>query len=147
MCSIHVLHAAVLFILVYQLQSTAAELTWKELIATKSWGGYGNYSISHLIALHDEPTCNRFASLLLSADPLIVDDIRREAKENNDQFVQILLSKWYSREGNSVPFTWRDLIQCMKDAGLDQHMVQIIERNILGMFCVGPSENNYMLVH
>ena len=114
----------------------SAELTWEDLITKESWDEYGDYSISALIAMNEVPDCNNFASKLLKAPPLIVKKIRREAQGDNDQFVQTVLTKWYSRECNAVPFTWRDLIQCMKGAGLDQHLVQIIEQNVLGKFCV-----------
>ena len=123
-------------LLVYPLQSTAAELTWDDLTTTKSWSEYGGNSIVGLIAMHNDPTCDSFASKLLEAPSLIVQNIRRKSHGDNDQFVQTILIKWYSREGNPVPFTWRDLIQCMKDAGLDPRLVQIIEQKVLGKSCV-----------
>ena len=91
--------------------------------------------------MHEEHICDSFASLLLKAPPLIVKNIRSKAKGNNDQFVQTVLSKWHSREGTPVPFTWRELIQCMKDTGLDQNLVKIIEQEVLGKLCA--SENKY----
>ena len=123
--------------------TTAAELTWEDLITKKTWGEYGDNSISALIAMHKDPDCNNFASKLLKAPPLIVNNIRRKSHEHNDQFIQTVLTKWHAGEGDPVPFTWRHLIQCMKDASLDLRLVQIIEWNVLGKFCVEASENSY----
>ena len=129
----------IIHIHVYSLQTTAAELTWHDLIAMKSWEECNDNSISGFIALHGNHTCDNFASLLLKAPNLIVNAIRREAQGDNNQFIQTVLQKWYSKEGNPVPITWRYLIQCMKDAGLDHQLVQVIEGKDLGKFCIGDS--------
>ena len=109
---------------------SAAEPVWSDLISMKSWNGFGGKSIAGFIALHDLPICDNFASLLLNANHLVVSAIRKESQGNQLQFINTVLSKWHSREGTSVPCTWKNLIQCMKAAGLDQHMIQIIEQNI-----------------
>ena len=115
----------------------SAELTWEYLITKESWDDYGDNSIATLIAKHDDPICDRFACKLLKALLLDVNAIRREAQGNN-QFIQTVLGKWHSGEGNAVPFTWRDLIQCMKGAGLETRLVHVIEGKVLGKFVLDP---------
>ena len=101
--------------------------TWNDLIRNQPW--LNNQSISRFIALHPAFACDNFANLLLY-NPVVVNSLRAINHENN-AFVQAVLTQWYSRTGYSVPCTWRDLIQCMKDAGLDPRTVQIIEDNVL----------------
>ena len=108
----------------------AAKPTWGDLISKKSWPGFGEQSIASFIALHEDARTNNFASLLLQSPPLLVQNIRRASDGSNQQFVQEVLNKWHARQGTPVPFTWGDLIKCMKDADLDQHLVQIIEQNL-----------------
>ena len=104
-----------------------AGLTWNDLIRIQPW--LHNQSISGYIALQPATTCDNLANLLLQ-NPVVVNNLRANNQENN-AFVQAVLTQWYSRIGTPVPLTWRDLIQCMKDAGLTPHTVQIIERKIL----------------
>ena len=104
-----------------------AGITWSDLVTMKPW--LDNQTISGFIALHPNTICDNFANLLLQ-DSLVVGNIRSENKSNNS-FVDAVLTQWFSSTGTSVPFTWRDLIQCMKDAGLNSHTVQIIEDNVL----------------
>lgn len=48
-------------------------------------------------------------------------------------FVLKVLQKWTSTVGGlAVPCTWENLIKCMKMAGLDPQMIQIIEENTIG---------------
>ena len=104
-----------------------ANITWSDLIMIKPW--LGNQSISGFIALNPIPTCDNFANLLLQ-NRLVVKNLRSESS-SNDTFVTAVLDQWCSRAGTPVPFTWRDLTQCMKDAGLDPRTVQVIEQHVL----------------
>ena len=105
----------------------SAGLTWNDLIRVQPW--LNNQSISGFIALNPAHICDNFANLLLD-NTTVVDNLRANNQENN-AFVQAVLRQWYNRTGSPVPCTWRDLIQCMKNAGLTPHTVQIIEQNIL----------------
>ena len=102
-------------------------ITWSDLIMLKPW--LGSQSISGFIALNPATNCDNFANLLLQ-NPLVVGNLRIQNATNN-AFVTAVLTQWYSRTGTPVPFTWRNLIQCMRNAGLDPRTVQIIEQNVL----------------
>lgn len=92
----------------------------------KQWKGFGKRSISDSIALHTPPECEKFANLLLDDDYMLVRATRRENPDNS-AFVKTVLEKRYS---SAVPFTWKDLIDCMKNAGLDELMIKTIEDNL-----------------
>ena len=105
-----------------------ANITWSEMIMVKPW--LGNQSISCFTALNSIPTCDNFASILLLQNCLVVQNLRSE-NSTYDAFVIAILNQWCSGTCTPVPFIWRDLIQCMKGAGLDPHTVQVIEQHVL----------------
>ena len=105
----------------------AASITWPDLIKIRPW--LNNQSISGFIALKPDTTCDNFANLLLQ-NPSVVQNLRSQ-NSTNQAFVTAVLTQWYQAIGTPVPFTWRDMIQCMKDAGLDPRTVHIIEQNVL----------------
>ena len=104
-------------------------MEWNELIEVKYWREFGQQSIADSLALHSDPECDKFANLLLN-NRLFVKAARRK-NQNNDKFVLEVLEKWYSTVcGPAVPCTWKDLIDCMKRAGLDAEMIETIENNV-----------------
>ena len=102
---------------------------WTELIEIKKWEGFCKRSIADSIALHSNTHCYVFANLLLGGDPLLVEATRRE-KPDNVNFIHTVLRIWYSQSGLAVPYTWNNLIDCMKRAGLNEVMIKTIEDNI-----------------
>ena len=107
----------------------AAVPQWTELIEIKQWDGFCKRSIAASIALNSKTQCDIFASLLLGGDPLLVEATRREKPDNVD-FIHAILRIWYAQSGSAVSYTWRDLVDCMKRAGLNEVMVKTIEDNI-----------------
>ena len=105
----------------------AVEPTWNDLIVIQPWDGFGNQSIASAIAFHTRVECDRFADLLLK-NHLLVESTRR-ACPANDLFIQKVLDMWYKRSGSAIPCTWKDLIGCMKGAGLDSHIIEIIRQH------------------
>ena len=115
----------------YSIESTPlSKPAWDELIEVKQWRGFGQRSIADSIALHSPIECDNFATLLLK-DRLSVKWTRRKYPLN-EIFVVAVLEKWYSSVGGpALPCTWKDLTECMKNAGLDGKMIKTIEDNIL----------------
>ena len=108
-----------------------APVAWHDLIQRKQWNGFCNRNIAESIALHSPVQCDNFANLLLR-DRLLVKDVRRKNPGNDSlSFVQAVLEKWICKSGSAVPCTWENLIECMKDAGLDGYMVQLISENTI----------------
>ena len=107
--------------------------SWRELIEVKQWEGFYNNSISHFIAFHDPVLCDNFADLLLNKEMFVRATRRNNAGfPGNPGFVNAVLQDWHhSVEPPPVPCTWKDLIKCMKDAGLNPNLVKVIEDNVL----------------
>ena len=123
------IHAVWLRFCFLRVSTPATQPVWNQLIAVRSWKGFGQRSIIDFIALHSPAQCNDFAHLLLD-DRMFVLATRRE-KPGNDEFIRAVLQKWFaSVGGDALPCTWSDLIQCMKSSGLDSVTIKIIEDNI-----------------
>ena len=105
----------------------AAVPAWNDLIIKQPWDGFSNQSVAEFIALHDPVNCENFAALLLN-NHMLVTSTRRD-KPGNAEFVQKVLGLWFERTGSAVTLTWKDLIGCMKGAGLHGHMIEIIRQN------------------
>ena len=107
----------------------ATKPTWNELFEVNYWENFRQRSIATAIALHTPDQCISFANLLLN-DYFYVKATRRRNPET-EAFVSEVLHKWYSSVGGPAsPCTWRDLIWCMKEAGLDKKMIQTITENV-----------------
>ena len=122
---IYILLISIMCICIF-LSIPATDITWSDLIMIKPW--LGNQSISGFISLQPDISCDNFANLLLK-DSLVVQNLR-DRKPTNKAFVNAVLNEWYSGTGTPVPFTWSDLIQCMRNAGLHPRTVKIIEENV-----------------
>ena len=126
MCSLPLNVTAVCCLFV---STTATRLSWQELIEIKYWDGFDQQSIVNSIAYHSNAQCDAFANLLLKKR-LYVQAARRDHPKNED-FIPVVMGEWHSSVGGPpVPVTWKHLIECMRAAGLDGEMIEIIENNI-----------------
>ena len=99
-----------------------------ELISLKKPDGSGKLEVMKWITSHEQWKCINFANMLLRDDRL-VRRYQNDHKEN-DEFVQIVLRDWLSRDDDStdpaVPRTWAALAECVNDAGLDGALTKAI---------------------
>ena len=117
--------------LLFVFNLAAAPAAWHDLIQIKPWDGFGKRSIAESIALHSPVLCDNFANLLLK-DHLLVKSLRRNNPGNDSlPFVQAVLEKWFYKSGSAVPCTWESLLECMKGAGLDGPMIELIRKHML----------------
>lgn len=97
----------------------------------RDWPELGKKSIAGFIGLHDDPTCDSFATLLLK-NYQVVRRIRKRS-DDNDEFAQDVLSEWFEQKGVAIPCTWENMLECMEKAGLTPRTVQNIRDNLLGI--------------
>ena len=85
------------------------------------------------ITAHDFTTCYDFGYVLLN-DSLAMKKLRKDHKDDNDEFIRAVLEMWLSRDDDdkkgSLPCTWGSLIQCAEDAELDGVFVKRLRDNV-----------------
>ena len=106
-----------------------------DLISMKRRDGSGKkLKIIDWITAHDSSQCDDFGHKLLD-DTLAMKKLRRDHKDDNDQFIRAVLRKWLSRdddeEEGSLPCTWESLVECAEDADLDGVFVKLLRDNVL----------------
>ena len=107
--------------------------TMDELLCIKKEDGSGEYlQVIRWITSYSSTKCEDFAHLLLK-DPLVVRELRKETK-NDDQFVRAVLASWLDRHDDdptnkAVPCTWDNLALCVEQADVDGELVKAIRDN------------------
>lgn len=113
--------------LTFLVLTPATPVEWQQLIQVQPWEGLCERSILASIALHDRIKCENFANLLL-ADNLYVKNQQEENNKNED-FIKVILERWYNTNRGPVERTWKGLVNCMKQADLDRTTIRAIETN------------------
>ena len=96
-----------------------------DLISMKRRDGSDeNLEIINWITAHDSSQCDDFGHKLLK-DKLAMKRLRKNNKDD-DKFIRAVLENWLSRDG-----TWKVLVQCADEAGLDGDFVKLLINNVL----------------
>ena len=85
-------------------------------------------SIADFIAMQPDYQCDAFANMLLGDDNDRV--VATRGNNPNNVFIPAVLRLWINQAGVAVPRTWKELIRCMRAAGLAPRTVDIIEANL-----------------
>ena len=85
------------------------------------------------ITAHEYTQCVDFAHKLL-VDPLTVKALRT-TYSRKEEFIRAVFSRWVSRDDDdedeeSVPCTWKALVQCVEDANFDGVFVKLLRNNV-----------------
>ena len=97
-------------------------------------GSKGNLKIVEWITARTYTQCEKFAHKLL-VDNFTVKNLCTK-HSNKDEFVRAVLRRWLDRDNDddedaeSMPCTWEALVQCAKDAGLDEDFVKLLRNNV-----------------
>ena len=97
-------------------------------------GSKGKLRIIEWITSHKPTQCDDFANMLL-VDKLLVKKIRVMHENDKEKFVRAVLERWISRDDDdedeeSLECTWKALVSCCHDAGLDGDFVKLLRDNV-----------------